>query len=477
MNRRICLPIMTLLIGAFVFFGPGCDELVTEITEVTIAGHPTAEFSVDIDSGCAPLEVQFTDLSQGPHDSLFWYFGDDSSLVGDTTDTTAINPKHTYNTAGTYDVTLTIRNSTDGGEDTEFKKRCIVVGTTVADFSADTTIGCPGMEVTFTPTEYGGVTSWQWNFGDGSPVSIDSNPTHPYDSVGVYSVTLTVTGGCGTKVIGHDSLIEIGDCPTVAFHVDTAEGYTSVGCCPLEVKFEDASDLSDEGFVSRLWDFGNDDTSSLPEPVVTYADPGVYTVSLTLTSTGGTSSDSIANYVTVYDSVRAFVSAVSDTEECFSGSFQFQVKFQADSLGTVDSLVWYFGDGTRSDDPLDTMPVHAYMTPGKYTVVLWSYGPCGDSSVDTAADFVILSNTLTSDSIGFTISPATGDTSTTFTFTDTSTGVILSRQWVIDTITVDNAPPEVLQKFSDPGWYHITLTVSNACGSVAVSDSVHVIEP
>jgi len=472
MKRKYFLPIIAILIVAFLYLLPGCDELVTEVTEITIAGHPTAEFSVDIDSGCAPLMVQFTNLSNGPHDSLYWEFGDGNFLVGDASDSGVTDPTHIYDSAGVYSVTLTIKNSADDGEDSEFKKRFIIVGTTVADFGPDTTIGCPGLEVTFSPSEYGGVTSWQWDFGDGSPTSTDSNPTHVYDSIGYHSVTLSVTGGCGPKDITYDSLIRIMKCPTIRFLADTTEG-----CAPLEITFRDSSDLLGEGLVSRSWDFGNDDTSSLPEPVVTYNDPGTYTVALTLTSTGGTSTDSIVDYITVYDSVRAFVSALSDTDECFSEWFQFQVKFLADSLGTVDSLVWYFGDGTRSYDSLDTMPVHAYTTPGKYTVVLWSYGPCGDSSADTAVNFVILSNTLTTENVGFTITPPTGDITTTFTFTDTSSSIITSRQWVIDTITVDNAPEEVYQSFSDTGWYYISLNVSNTCGSMEIVDSVHVTEP
>ena len=39
--------------------------------------------------------------------------------------------------------------------------------------------------------------SWEWDFGDGSATSSAQNPSHTYDSGGVYTVTLTVSNQCG----------------------------------------------------------------------------------------------------------------------------------------------------------------------------------------------------------------------------------------------------------------------------------------
>ena len=144
------MAITACLIGLVL---PGCDTLVTEITEITTAGHPTAEFGLDtnsVDSGCVPLTVTFIDKSSGPHNEWSWYFGD-----GDSSNDT--NPTHTYDSAGTYTVTLFIRNyegiDEEPGVDNEVKNRFIIVGTTINSFTASPTVGCQGMEVTFAPIE------------------------------------------------------------------------------------------------------------------------------------------------------------------------------------------------------------------------------------------------------------------------------------------------------------------------------------
>jgi PKD repeat protein len=71
---------------------------------------PTAGFSADPTSGCAPLTVRFTDSSTGDPTSWSWTFGD-----GGTSNLQ--NPSHTYTNPGTYTVGLTVSN--DCGEDSE----------------------------------------------------------------------------------------------------------------------------------------------------------------------------------------------------------------------------------------------------------------------------------------------------------------------------------------------------------------------
>lgn len=69
---------------------------------------PSASFSIDVESGSAPLTVRFTDTSAGESTQVEWDFGDG------TTSNDA-SPSHDYTIAGTYDVKLTI--SGPGGAD------------------------------------------------------------------------------------------------------------------------------------------------------------------------------------------------------------------------------------------------------------------------------------------------------------------------------------------------------------------------
>jgi len=61
-----------------------------------------------------------------------------------------------------------------------------------------------GYKVTFTPT-VSDVSTYSWDFGDGTAVSTDASPIHTYESFGDYTVTLKVTGEGGeattTKIV------------------------------------------------------------------------------------------------------------------------------------------------------------------------------------------------------------------------------------------------------------------------------------
>jgi PKD repeat protein len=71
-------------------------------------------------------------------------------------------------------------------------------GLPAANFSGTPTTGTAPLEVSFTDTSTGQVTSWSWDFGDTSPINNEQNPTHTYDNPGIYTVSLTVTGPSGT---------------------------------------------------------------------------------------------------------------------------------------------------------------------------------------------------------------------------------------------------------------------------------------
>jgi hypothetical protein len=66
-----------------------------------------------------------------------------------------------------------------------------------ADFIADVLSGPVPLPVNFTDQSCGPITSWQWNFGDGS-ISTEQNPSHTYSKPGTYTVSLAVTGPGGS---------------------------------------------------------------------------------------------------------------------------------------------------------------------------------------------------------------------------------------------------------------------------------------
>ncbi len=73
------------------------------------------------------------------------------------------------------------------------------------------------------------------------------------------------------------------------------------GGAPLAVQFTNAIDVTPGCLDAVLWEFGDGDTSSDSNPAHTYTTPGVYTVTLTVSGTGGDDEAIREDYITVTD--------------------------------------------------------------------------------------------------------------------------------------------------------------------------------
>ena len=141
--------------------------------------------------------VHYTDLSTGSPNSWSWSFPG-----GTPSSSTQQNPNITYNTAGTYNATLTATNGI-GSTDNEVKTNYITVITSgavpIANFFASSTSVAIGNSVTFTDQTAGNPTSWSWTFAGGTPsTSTLQNPVVTYSTLGSYSVILVATSAGGS---------------------------------------------------------------------------------------------------------------------------------------------------------------------------------------------------------------------------------------------------------------------------------------
>ncbi|MDX1994989.1 MAG: PKD domain-containing protein [bacterium] len=171
--------------------GPGGTANVSQQVTVQGATPPTAAFVAAPERGTAPLTVQFTNQSTGQITSFLWNFGDGTT-------STEQNPVKTYTTVGSYNVVLTV---TGPGGSTNYVRQIVVenpqVPPPVAVFIPSPTTGVAPLTVAFNNQSTGQITSYTWNFGDGT-LSNETSPTHLYTNPGSYTVTLIVTGPGGT---------------------------------------------------------------------------------------------------------------------------------------------------------------------------------------------------------------------------------------------------------------------------------------
>ncbi|MFC1924728.1 TRAP transporter substrate-binding protein DctP [Chloroflexota bacterium] len=126
-----------------------------------------------------------------------------------------------------------------------------------AEFSATPTTGFGTVEVQFTDQSDGVVTSWSWDFGDGEG-SNEQNPAHSYTEVGLYTVTLTVTGpdGSDTETKAQYISVTAVDYPEMSLTLATLHTETEVmGKCAQ--KFADLLDAYTGGSVEVLLYLGS----------------------------------------------------------------------------------------------------------------------------------------------------------------------------------------------------------------------------
>ena len=279
--------IVTLMPGPDYQAGsPSSATVVIHGLQPQGGGGPTAAFTANPSSGQAPLTVQFTDQSTGPVTSRSWTFGDGGT-------STAPNPSHVYNSAGSFTAALTVTGSSG---QTSSASRTITVtnapAPVTASFSASPSSGQAPLTVQFTDQSTGPVTAWNWNFGDGA-MSTAQNPSHVYNSAGSFTATLTVTGSSG-QTSSANRTITVTNAPapvTASFSANPSSGQA-----PLTVQFTDQSSGPVTGWN---WNFGDGTTSTAQNPSHAYNSAGNFAATLTVTgSSGQTSSASRTIIVT-----------------------------------------------------------------------------------------------------------------------------------------------------------------------------------
>ena len=192
--------------------GTGQEEKINLVNVLDGVG-PTAAFSAEPLTGNAPFIVHFFDQSSGEVSNHSWNFGDGGT-------SSEQNPVYTYNSTGSFNVTLTV--SGKDGTDNETKTGLITVqnGTNPsAGFTADQRTklskGLNQLRVKFSDlssSPKGSILKREWNFGDGT-TSDEANPEHTYTGSNddAFTVSLTVRDSQGVDTITKQSFISLED--------------------------------------------------------------------------------------------------------------------------------------------------------------------------------------------------------------------------------------------------------------------------
>ncbi|MCP4523020.1 MAG: PKD domain-containing protein [Candidatus Gracilibacteria bacterium] len=283
-----------------------------------------------------------------------------------------------FQQAGDYKINLsTIDNCGDVGEITKY----ITIQDEYANAFSATILHSQSADedgvVDFNVVSEGGEGpfSYKWDFGDGN-IGTGEKTSHKYTNPGIYNVSVVIIDANGVEVI-------------LITEVKVSKPFTYYGITHEELMIGDDSfshfiptdgnDSDNEGMISDdglidgtqedgeltyEWNFGDGTLSTLKDPVHVFENPGVYTVTLTITDpTGGIE---VLTYVVTIDPDSFIVYLDTNAIKTDEG---LDIDFTSNVIGGKNPLTykWNFGDGTSSTEE---DPNHIYTNPGIYDVTL-----------------------------------------------------------------------------------------------------------
>lgn len=179
---------------------------VDETFVVTVNPLPVVSFTGDPLVGCEPLLVNFTNTTSPAGQNCQWDFGNGTSGTGCGV------VAATYN-AGTYDVSLTVTSAEGCTASVTYTDYVDVSAQPVASFTySPLEIDVEDTEVDFTNSSLFADT-YDWSFGDLSPNSLVTNPSHVYpEEPGNYTVTLIAmeaVSGCTDTAYASLNIVDV----------------------------------------------------------------------------------------------------------------------------------------------------------------------------------------------------------------------------------------------------------------------------
>ncbi|MBK9283898.1 MAG: PKD domain-containing protein [Sphingobacteriaceae bacterium] len=331
------------VIGANSF---GCVN--TSSANLNVLFKPTASFTMDLNSGCSPLLVNFTNTSIGQNNNL-WDFSNGTTSTLISTPATFSNSKGS--SASTFTVKLVVNNINNCKD--SLNSIINLFDNPKAQFQIDTPACSPKL-ITFTNTSIGANLN-NWNFGSGT--STLTNPTYNFVNSGTLNITQTVT-------LAVENSSNCKDTSVVNFVLHPKPNYSIIsspdsGCTNLKVNF------SALNVNSYSWSFGDGSSSTTSVSSKTY----VNTTSSVREFTAQLIGTDIYNCA---DTVKKVIKVFPKPTALFNVDlFEVTVKNQPVPLTNLSSgatsYSWLFGDGGSSTD---FSPVYSYQEPGEYNIKL-----------------------------------------------------------------------------------------------------------
>jgi len=323
----------------------GCQNQVAKT--VTIYDQPVASFTLPSGLICTNNEFTFANTTTDNFDGNLVY----NWKVNGNSVSAQRDLKYTFTSSGDFDILL--NTSIPGCQSEQAQTISNVQAGPQVDFAISGR--CVGEVVTFTNQSVGSIAGYNWNLGN-SNQSTDVNTTQVYAAVGLYNITLQTTGtnGCVSTL---QKPLTIYSKPQPDFSVELPP----FSCAGSPSQFNDLTPAPvDSNIETWAWTFGDaaSGTSTLQNPLYTYATAATYNVRLITTTEFGCVAE-VQKQVTISPSPSA---EFSFEAACANKPTRFTPGSGAD----VKTYLWTTGTTTYSLPS----PTHVYALPGSYTMTL-----------------------------------------------------------------------------------------------------------
>ncbi len=417
----------------------GCTDTYFLPTPVNV-NKPQVTFTSLPVSGCVPFAVLFeADVkAPDPVKAYLWDFGNGVTSA-------EVRPSFTYTEPGTFAVKLTVTTASGCTETYTLDKAVTLGRKPKISFSAVPNPVCAFKPVQFTNTTGDGG-SYFWSFGDGG-TSTQANPIYQYSDTGTFDIRLIAdNNGCRDTLLLKDYITV--NAPIARF--------TQEATCAnkLFYTFRNRS----VGAKTWVWDFGDGTTSTEQHPTHTFADYGVYTVTLTVTN--DSCEHTMKARVRIVNGTPDF--AIAPAVAC-KGT---PITFTADSTNwaNIVSYTWNFGFGGTPGDGRTASAV--YPRSGTYNVSLTvrDINGCVDSIVKKQA--IRMNGPIA----GLKAQNNNGCKGIVATFTNTSKddGRVRIALWEWDlgdgTVIKQTVPLPIQHRYENAGSYDVGLMVTDTAG-------------
>ena len=411
--------------------GFGCTDGADTTLYITTA--PQAAFSLEESEGCAPFELQVSNMSTGDSLQQFW------QIEGDTLFGPGLNGVvlDSITTDSVFQIVLTAQNFC--GPDTQ-RAEVLVHPYPLSSFGISADEGCSPHSVDFANTTLGAADDYFWDMGNGNTYTDSLPPEQSYTTsdtvVADYPVTLIATNECGTDTSAQ--MVTVYPPNVRAFiQLDTLEG-----CAPLTLTLENYSTPGAQNSWSVESPDGSWSGSAEPDPVFILEAAGVHTIILYADGCG-------------QDTDTAWVEVLPAPEPAFDFSPQAcvgqPVSFTNLSAG-ISGSEWDFGDGATSQA---TAPEHTYDSAGVYEITLTVYSLINNCPATITGTIEVLGVP----EAAFEPSATAGCSPLTVDFTNASSGVgALSFVWEFGDGSSAVFDPAPSHTFTQPGTYAVRLT-------------------